>query len=308
MAYRRCTILAASLLFATLSAASAVAAESAPAVRASLSKRSVLIGDRARYTITVKAKALTQVQFPNFTDNRIGDFEIKDSGQALKKSVFGAVAQSRWYSIAAYSSGTHLIPPLEIKYKSRGAKDWSVIKTEQAVVKVGSVLPANVKLTDIKDIKGPLHFYEFPWLLLVSALAVAGSSLFAVKTYRKLKARLAVLPPDALALRELEAARMIFAKTGDAKEYYTGVSGSVRRYIEAVFTFKAPEMTTEEFLASLKDSAALVEGQKQLLKDFMLACDLVKFAKYAATKSEAEAVFVTAKTFIDDTRRRNVRL
>ena len=136
----------------------------------------------------------------------------------------------------------------------------------------------------------------------MSSAAIIGASLFAVKIYIRLKARLAILPPDTLALLELEAARTLLAKTGDVKEYYAGISGSVRRYIEMVFSLKAPEMTTEEFLSSLKDSAALVEGQKRLLKDFMQACDLVKFAKYAATKSEAETVFVTARTFVDGTK------
>ncbi|MBN1526235.1 MAG: hypothetical protein JW919_01440 [Candidatus Omnitrophica bacterium] len=308
MPYVHRIIFAACLLLATLSAVAVAAPESAPAIRVDVNKKSVLIGDRVRYTIRVKAKAGTQVLFPKFAENRIGDFEIKDSGRASKKSVFGALVQSRWYDIAAYATGAHLIPPQEIKYKDRGAKDWSVAKTEQAVVAVGSVLPANTKLTDIRDIKGPLHFYEFPWILLITSLAAIGASIFAVKTYLRLKARLAILPPDALALGELEAARTLFAKTGDVKEYYAGISGSVRRYIEMIFHMKAPEMTTEEFLLSLKDSAALTEEQKRLLKDFMQACDLVKFAKYAATKSEAEAVFVTAKTFVEETRRKNARL
>ena len=61
-------------------------------------------------------------------------------------------------------------------------------------------------------------------------------------------------------------------------------------------------MTTEEFLDSLKSSNSLSQEQKSLLKDFMGSCDLVKFAKYAATKLEADLVNTAAAKFIEETK------
>jgi hypothetical protein len=61
-------------------------------------------------------------------------------------------------------------------------------------------------------------------------------------------------------------------------------------------------MTTEEFMDSLKGSAALSQEHKALLGDFMRSCDLVKFAKYAPSRDEAELVFTTAAKFIEETR------
>ena len=72
-----------------------------------------------------------------------------------------------------------------------------------------------------------------------------------------------------------------------------------------VFRLKAPEMPSEEFLNSLRDSTALTMAHKELLRGFMNACDLVKFAKYKPTGEETENVYVTAKNFIDETKEVN---
>ena len=61
-------------------------------------------------------------------------------------------------------------------------------------------------------------------------------------------------------------------------------------------------MTTQEFLMSLGDSRKISAGYKELLKVFMEACDLVKFAKHAPAKDETESVFTTAKKFIEETK------
>jgi hypothetical protein len=76
----------------------------------------------------------------------------------------------------------------------------------------------------------------------------------------------------------------------------------VRRDVERVFALKAPEMTTEEFLNSLGYSEALSIAHKELLRGFLNACDLVKFAKYAPTRDEAQNVYVTARGFVEETK------
>ena len=57
------------------------------------------------------------------------------------------------------------------------------------------------------------------------------------------------IPAHEQAYRELERllARELIEK-GQVKEFYAGVSGVLRRYIENRFGLKAPERTTEEFL------------------------------------------------------------
>ncbi len=61
-------------------------------------------------------------------------------------------------------------------------------------------------------------------------------------------------------------------------------------------------MTTEEFLISARDAVELISEHKNLLKEFLLCCDLVKFAKYAPSVDEVNSIFDSAKNFIDQTK------
>jgi hypothetical protein len=61
-------------------------------------------------------------------------------------------------------------------------------------------------------------------------------------------------------------------------------------------------MTTQEFLDSMKESHALKFEHRDLLKKFLEACDLVKFAKYMPAADEAEGVYLTAKNFVEETK------
>ncbi len=119
------------------------------------------------------------------------------------------------------------------------------------------------------------------------------------------------------------------------KEYYARLSNIIRQYIENQFKIHAPEMTTEEFLVKLQHLPTspvalapslesntsnitrlslntqgsmitstppqLTQGHKLLLTEFLNACDLVKFAKYAPTGEEASEGFLKAQKFIEET-------
>jgi hypothetical protein len=85
------------------------------------------------------------------------------------------------------------------------------------------------------------------------------------------------------------------------KPFYTELSSIIRRYLEERFTIKAPEMTTEEFLNSLKHSPILNESQQQILKEFLFTCDMVKFAKHESTLLEAQKSFDLAKQLVEET-------
>ena len=280
----------------------------APSVRAFVDKKTIFIGDRIRYTIEVKSKKGFGFLFPvpkaeGDEAAKLGGFEVRDTGSSIKKGIFGGYAISKWYIITSYSTGKHVIPELEVKYRQKGKKspkDFAVIKTKPVTITVVSILPKGQPIKDIKDIKGPISFFEINWIL-VSILTVLIVFVLLFIWHRK-KKPVPVKLPHETALEELEALKALLARTGDIKEYYVGVSDCVRHYIEKAFALKAPEMTTEEFLNSLKDSRALSAEQKDLLKEFLRSCDLVKFAKYAPTSAETESVYLSAKKFIEETK------
>ena len=288
-------------LFSAPLCASAYANDDAPHLRVRADKKAIFIGDRIRYEIEVSFSEGLEILMPSFKDNKIGDFEIKDAGLKKKAGFFGKRSISNWYSITIYSPGKQVVPQQEVSFRKQNAKDWSTFKTLAVNINVGSILAeTSPALSDIRDIKGPFGFFEINWWL-VGALIIFMSvlTLFVIK---KASAPAPERLPHETALEELETARNDLLKGGGVKEFYVGVSDCVRRYIERAFMLKAPEMTTEEFLNSLKDARELAAEQKGLLKEFLNACDLVKFAKYAPSKTEIESVYDTAKSFVEETK------
>ena len=161
---------------------------------------------------------------------------------------------------------------------------------------------------DIRDIKPPLslglNFWFWLIVLLVIIAFVFGIWLYRKKYKRKQLPPLPPRPAHEVALERLELLRKRkLCEQGLIKEFYIELSDIVRRYIEARFSFRAPEMTTEEFLFSLKYSSVLSDSQKELLKTFLTQCDLVKFAKYNPEVGEVEDSLKSAEEFIKKTQK-----
>lgn len=273
-----------------------------PAVKAYCDKQSVYIGDRIKFSIEARAVKDMEVELPKPARDKIGEFEVRDVKVAVRKGFFGRRVLTARYDVAVFSAGKQIIPELEVRYRKKGSKDWLTKKTNPVKIMVESLMPRGQKADDIRDIKGPLKYFEINWIIVSIALLIIIAVAVPVTIYKAARRKAAIRLPHETALEELEAARSGLARTGDVKEYYALISGCVRHYIERVFKLRAPEMTTEEFLASLKTSASLSPEEKDLIKAFLNACDLVKFAKYMPSRTEIESVYITAKRFVEETR------
>ena len=273
--------------------------EDSPSIKTSISRKRILIGDRIRYKVQIFSRLNLEMEFPKFKDNKIDECEIKDSGKEVKRSLLGGRCEyTYWLDITSYYIGRRKFPPIEIKYREKGEGNWKTLKTEEINFTVESVMPKNVRLYDIKDIKGPL--YPFSFMKLLTWIA-AGCLLIwlIIKLFKKFRKKVKPKLAHEIAIEALEAARAEYSKTGDVKEYYVRISDVVRRYIETVFKVRAPEMTTQEFLTSMGTSRKISDAYKELLKIFMEACDLVKFAKHAPSREEIDSMFTTAKNFVE---------
>ncbi len=159
----------------------------------------------------------------------------------------------------------------------------------------------------LRDIKGPLSLSSRLNVFLLLGIMVFLAILILLFKFllRKKKTSVFVLkrPAHEIAYEQLEKLKTKdLIRHGRIKEYYIEVSDIVRHYLENRFLLKAPEMTTEEFLFYVRDYSKLSSGHKTLLKGFLLACDLVKFARYAPTFEEIDAIFISAKQLVDETK------
>ncbi|MFA4988075.1 MAG: hypothetical protein WC572_00555 [Candidatus Omnitrophota bacterium] len=276
------------------------------AVKASVDKTAVSIGDKIKYTLSIEKDKGVEVELPVFGDN-LGNFAIKDFGSAKKNLFSGREIISKWYILDTYITGKAAIPPAVIKYRKKGQNDWSRVESGEVSVEVKSLLGGSGEAVQMRGIKGPVtlpsplnKIFIFAGLLFLCLLS--GAYIYYA---RKKKGGQCIpsKPAHQTAYEQLEALKAKdYAGRGLIKEYYSEISDIIRHYLEDRFKLRAPEMTTEEFLAGAREAQELGGEAKNLLKEFLLCCDLVKFAKYAPSRDEADAIFDSAKNFIDQTK------
>jgi len=75
----------------------------------------------------------------------------------------------------------------------------------------------------------------------------------------------------------------------------------VRRYLEARYFLPATEKTTNEFLPALKENEQINVQHRDMLKDFLISADMVKFAKAESSRGQMEDALIKATEFVNET-------
>jgi hypothetical protein len=272
----------------------------------------ITIADRLNLSMTVIADEAVDIEFPPFGE-KLEQFGVVDYHTTLPELVDKTQKKiCRSYILEPFLSGEYTIPPLKVRFHMKGEKadQPHEIETEQIVITVKSLLPEKMAELKIHDIKSPVPFtrsYKFwiCWGAILGTLFLAGV-LFVLIRKRKLVARAQTLkqvPPHEIAFNELEALvneRLI--EKNEIKRFYQIISNIFRRYIENRYRIKAPELTTEEFLNSLKSHSQFTNHQNEFLSEFLRYCDLVKFAEHQPEAVNIQKTFDTCKNFILETK------
>lgn len=258
-----------------------------------------------------------EVEFPEPESGpeRLNVADSHKSGPELIGNSMVRIEKS--YQLEPFLPGDYFIPQLEVLFRKKDEADseYYRILTQEVKVKVVSVLPEGEAGRDIKDIAPPEELPRDPRMVYfvvvaaVVALLLAGGGALYWFCFRK-KPELPPPPPEPShltayrALEELLAGNLL--AEGRIKLFHIRVSDILRRYIENRFSLRAPEMTTEEFLAELGHAAPRTARDfraehKALLIDFMTHCDLVKFAKHEPTDFEIQTTINLCRQFIAET-------
>jgi len=220
----------------------------------------------------------------------------------------GKVTRSRTYRLEPFLEGTYTIPSLSVSFwkEVEGDDEKATAETEPVTVTVASVLAPNAQ-PGVMDIAGPVAVQNpTPWELYIVLLLLLAAALGALYWYKFVRVVPGPpppppIPPHVRALEALEAIeREKLVEKGLYKEYYIRVSDVLRHYMEDEFHLRAPERTTEEFLAEIQHNAVLGLQEQLLLRAFLRHCDLVKFAKAEPSSEEIRETFQTCEKFIID--------
>ncbi len=278
-------------------------------VRLSLDRQELTLADRVLLTVAAECDEAYDVVLPKFGEN-LEQFLIRDARTEDPRLVGpGRVQTARVYTLEPLVSGTYPLKPMKVTFGKRGeeAADAHQLETPEVTLTVTSLLPADIAKLEVEDIVGPQDVPRSPlhrlWWGLAAALPLAGLAFWWWR--RRRRAQILAPPPPAheLAYAELRAlvARDL-PRQGLYKEFYQEVSAILRRYIERRFQLHAPERTTEEFLDELGRDATLSQPHKELLKGFLVHCDLVKFAEVVPGPEQIQETFDRCKAFIEQTR------
>lgn len=154
----------------------------------------------------------------------------------------------------------------------------------------------------LQDIRGPVDIPTVtPWihrlLLTLAVLAILGLIWWALRRQARRREEFRQSAAARARARLAEA----WAWVDQPERFCTRLSEVVRTYLEERFGLRAPEQTTEEFLAALPSSPDLDADLQGLLGEFLTQCDWVKFAQGDPGRAECERLHQMASGLIDRT-------
>ncbi len=288
----------------------AVAQKSSISIDSKVDKSTITIGDLVTYSIIVTHAAEVQVELPELGAN-LGAFEIRDY------TVHEPVSQNTKsiaqfdYIVSTFEVGEFEIPPLSFSYSFPPDSTKHELKTRKLKILVESLKPSEEG--DIRGIKGPLVLprnYR-KWIIWGSigfASLVLACALFYIwrrkRTGKGLLPEKIVPPRPAheIALEELTAIKeSSLLQEGKVKEYYVQISEVIRRYVEGRYFIIAMELTTFELIENLQRSEISAE-EIEMFHEFLITCDLVKFAKYKPTSAKNSANLDEAFEIVERTK------
>ncbi len=273
-----------------------------------------VIGDIVELRLEARAEPGVELLMPEFGE-ALGRFEIVDFAPNESQGQGGGSEARQTYRLQPSRSGAQSIPALRVEFVDRRdghpsapeGEDAYEILTERVSLEVKPVLASDapLELRPPHADLGPRRIGGLPlwaWLLGAGATLALASPLL-LRAWTAYQARQRQRSAYEIAHSELDAllARgRPQAETVDA--FYVQLSLIVRSYLENRFALRSPELTTEEFLNEMGRSPDLARSHQQLLRDFLVQADLVKFAGY---RPEAEIVsqsIAAAERFLEDTR------
>lgn len=298
------------IFFALVFLCSLAAAQGTISVDSHVDKAEILIGDVFNYEVVIRHSEDVTIIPPSLAEN-LGMFEIRDYVVNPPMSEDGEIVERTRYLLSTFETGKYEIPPLEIGYKVGADTTVQFIKTKPLLINVASLNPdESGDIRDIKPPKVPPRDYARLFVLIALAIVAVAVAIFILYYFKRRKEGKALIPKrqkpprpaHEVALEALEnLVNSELLQTGQVKQYYIELSEIIRTYVEERFYIPALEMTTDQLLSEV-ERQNMEPDHQALLREFLAACDLVKFAKYVPSKAENEKTTKQAFDFVEETK------
>ncbi len=280
-----------------------------------IDKSKITIADTLLLEIQAAIEPGFDVNMPSVNDPNFGIVDWKNLGDKLDEN--NNVVSTYQYRLEPFVSGIFPIPAFKFQFydvNNPGEKHYE-LETEPIDIEVASLLGEQRDNLQISGIEGVVAMpkkvsYTWLWITLAVVIIIAAICVVIYLKRKRVKEIVRIFrPAHEIAYERL---RMLIAQNliedGKIKEFYEGISDILRHYIEHRFDLRAPERTTEEFLYEIQYNDVLSKPDKDSLGEFLIHCDMVKFAKFNPAKEQIQKTFDLVKSFIEKTKSQDKKI
>ena len=316
-------IMCAALIAVLHSSCFILCAEAQVSVESSIDSLQIFVGEQTCMHVSVNVRRGQNVQFQPWQPGQMVVPGVEVVGMPSTDTIEtgdGFIKVVQHLQLTSFDDTLYYIPAQKVKVdgKEYAAKSLAL-----------KVLTIDVDTLHPNQFFGPKDVQDNPflwsewtrifWLAFLAGVLYLLCLLAYVrlKSNKPLHLRVRIvkrIPPHQRALSEIETLRSEWRNSGEAwsraddavqaKEYYTRLTDTLRKYMQERFGFNAMEMTSNEIIERLRQE----EDQSKIQELTMLfeTADLVKFAKYAVGMNENDRNLVSAVDFINNTKQENV--
>ncbi|MDP6987163.1 MAG: hypothetical protein QGG74_03870 [Phycisphaerales bacterium] len=253
------------------------------------------VGEPLTLVIEAAAEPGTLLVLP--AGGESGSFTITGRTERLDIPMEDGRRHWQWVlSLDTFDDTATAIPEWLIGW-SRGSDETGTVTLGPIPVDVVSVLAEE---TTMRDIKGEVPLPGGYWWIWSIAGGLVIGMVAGWLIVRRLRRSQSMLPHEQ-ALTDLHLLRMGDLARDDVRLFYDRLSCIVRHYLEDRFSIRAPEQTTDEFLADARTSPQLNVAQRDELGRLLCAADMVKFARFEPGNSHSSAAIDEAEVFVSST-------
>jgi hypothetical protein len=152
---------------------------------------------------------------------------------------------------------------------------------------------------EFHDISGPVNYFLLqPWMIfcaVAALLLLIGLTTWLFKRWRNQP--VPVVSPRQRALDRLTRIESEIDKLSPY-QFSIRVSDILRQYVTEQYQLPVTRQTSVEFLNALAASSPFSRDEQSLLSDFLNRCDLIKFARYDATREDSRLLLEEANRFV----------
>jgi hypothetical protein len=263
-------------------------------VEVTLLPTSITVGDPIELTVRAVTDAETVLSFEN--DGTFDSFTVVESYDLLDIPSEEGRLWTWTIQLDTFDASTETLSGIELQWSNELGRT-GIISIAPIPVTVTSVAGDALQDMALREIKPSVPLLAKSWLLtvLLATICAVVVGWITIVVLRRNKPTLCPYDQAMLDINTLKGQSL------DVQPFYTSLSDIVRQYLEGQFKISATGQTTREFLNAAKQNPHLEHSDRESLGSFLVAADLVKFARHEPSSNVNDDAIRLAEVFIHDT-------